>query len=209
MAILALLPIPCSLWKSRFNTRNLISMEGNGRRVNFHWKCLREFVDHQKGPATAWHGTCTEGLTVMWFEPCSTNTLNTADFSVEFVQWIWLTWILFVITRKRSCGRVMFLHLSVSHSVHSEVCVAGGVHGSMPGRDMHGRGGMHCRGGTHGRGCVWWVEGCVHGTGCAWGLVCRRDSHWSGWYASYWNASSFLTLQWFLNWRTLGDIICD
>ena len=53
----------------------------------------------------------------------------------------------------------MFSHLSVSHSVHSGVCVTGGVCGGS----MHG-GGMHacmegvcvCQGGVHGRGCVWW-----------------------------------------------------
>ena len=31
-----------------------------------------------------------------------------------------------ITARKRSCGKVMFLHLSVSHSVHMEACVAKG-----------------------------------------------------------------------------------
>ena len=36
----------------------------------------------------------------------------------------------------------MFLHLSVSHSVHREACVAGGMHGrgACVERGMHGRG---------------------------------------------------------------------
>ena len=39
------------------------------------------------------------------------------------------------------------------------------------------------------------LQGDVHGRGCAWqgGYVCRRDSHCSGWYASYWNTFLFFS----------------
>ena len=50
----------------------------------------------------------------------------------------------------------MFLHLSVSHSVHRGACVAGGVHG----RGQLWRGGV-CDQGV----CVW--PGGMHGWGCA------------------------------------------
>ena len=64
---------------------------------------------------------------------------------------------------KQSCRKVMFLHLSVSHSVH---------------------------GGVHGKG---WQGVCMvggHVAGGAWkGRACRRDGH--GQYASYWNAFLF------------------
>ena len=79
-------------------------------------------------------------------------------------------------------AKVMFLHLSVSHSVHGGggvwqgacmagegVCMAGGVcgGGGMWGGGMCGQGGMHGQGacmagGMHGRGvCV--AEGGMHG----------------------------------------------
>ena len=74
---------------------------------------------------------------------------------------------------QRSCGKVMFLHLSVCHSVHRGrhawgACVVGG----MRDRGVRVTGGMHV-----GKG-----EGVV-------GLHGRRDC--SGWYASYWNAFLF------------------
>ena len=50
-------------------------------------------------------------------------------------------------------------------------CMAGGVQLGVGGMVVHGRGGMHRRG-VHGRG----------------GGPCRRDDHWSGRFASYWNA---------------------
>ena len=93
-------------------------------------------------------------------------------------------------------AKVMFLHLSVSHSVHKGgayvavggmrgqggsmhgrgVWMAGGVHGRgmcMAG-GMYGRGGMHGWGGMHGRGAcvvrghVWWQGGHVWQRGHAW-----------------------------------------
>ena len=66
---------------------------------------------------------------------------------------------------------------------------------------MHGEGGMHGKGGhlwqrgaclvkgdMHGRGYVCGRGMC--GRGCAWqgGHACMRDSYWTGWYTSYWNA---------------------
>ena len=74
---------------------------------------------------------------------------------------------------QRSCGKVMFLHLSVCHSVHRGrhawgSCVVGG----MRGRGVRMAGGMHV-----GKGGV--------------GLHGRRDGHCSRWYASYWNAFLF------------------
>ena len=50
---------------------------------------------------------------------------------------------------------------------------------------MHGRGVMHGR--EHGRGmCGWGV--CMAG----WGVRGRTDGHYSGRYASYWNAFLFV-----------------
>ena len=76
----------------------------------------------------------------------------------------------------------MFLPACVKNSVHSgcawrrghawqgvcmvEVCMAGGC---VWQRGMHGREGVWQR-----------------------GHVCRRDGHWSGWYAFYWNAFLFM-----------------
>ena len=45
--------------------------------------------------------------------------------------------ILSFTARKRSCGKVMFLHLTVSHSVHRAVCM---VEGACVVGGMHGRG---------------------------------------------------------------------
>ena len=84
------------------------------------------------------------------------------------------------------CGRG---HVWQGTCVAGDACVVGGMHGRgacMAGRHawqggMHGRGvcmtGGMCGRGVHARGHVW--QGGVHG---------RRDSHCSGWYASYWNA---------------------
>ena len=74
-------------------------------------------------------------------------------------------------------AKVMFLHLSVSHSVHKGgACVADGGHAWQGG--MHGRGacvvGGACvavGGGMHGRG-VCMVGVCVHG----WGGMCGRGA---------------------------------
>ena len=43
---------------------------------------------------------------------------------------------LFITGRKRSCGKVMFLHLSVSHSVHNGG--RGSLSGDVPDRDPSG-----------------------------------------------------------------------
>ena len=68
-------------------------------------------------------------------------------------------------------------------------CVAGGSGACMAG-DVHGRGharqGACVAGGVHCRGCVWAGECARQG-----GHVCRRNSHWSGRYTSYWNAFLF------------------
>ena len=91
-------------------------------------------------------------------------------------------------------AKVMFLHVSVSHSVHMGMCMAGGG-------DMHG--------GGHALGVCAWLGGmhgwgaCVDG-GHAWPGACvareggaasppppdttRYDRSMSGRYASYWNA---------------------
>ena len=71
----------------------------------------------------------------------------------------------------------MFSHLSVSHSVHGGCAWQGCVHG--------------------GDACMVWGEVCVvgdvHGGDVcmAGGMRGGRDSHCSGWYASYWNAFLF------------------
>ena len=73
-------------------------------------------------------------------------------------------------------------------------------------RNMHGgghawQGGMHGRG-MHGGGHAWQWGMCggggIHGRGHAWQGACmvggvhgRRDGHFSGRYASYWNAFLF------------------
>ena len=103
----------------------------------------------------------------------------------------------------------MFLHLSVSHSVHGGggiygkgVCmVAGGMHGRwvyvagsawqgvMLGRGMYGRADVHGRGhawwgGMCGRGHVW--QGDLQGRGVCGleGMRDWRDGHCRRWYAS-------------------------
>ena len=57
-----------------------------------------------------------------------------------------------ITARKQSCGKVMFLHLSVSHSVHGG-CMAGGGHTWQGG--MHGRGACVAGKGMHGGGGGW------------------------------------------------------
>ena len=72
-----------------------------------------------------------------------------------------------ITVRKRSCGKVTFSHLSVSHSVHSGACMVGGA----------------CLAGGH----MWWGRawqercawpGGMHGSGE--GVRGRRDDHCSG-----------------------------
>ena len=87
-------------------------------------------------------------------------------------------WIVIAV-RKRSCGKVMFSHLSVNHSVHREACLAGGA--------CVAEGGACMAGGMCGRGHVW--QGGVHGGGRD--MHGNRDGHCSGRYASYWNALLF------------------
>ena len=73
-----------------------------------------------------------------------------------------------VTIRKRSCGKVMFLHLSVI---------------------------LFTNGGMRGGGaCMAWWGHALHGGGHAWrggGMCGRRDGHCSGRYALYWNAFLF------------------
>ena len=90
-------------------------------------------------------------------------------------------------------AKVMFLHLSVSHSVHGGCAWAGG---------MHGGGGRHawwgaCMLGVCGRGHVWWGA-CVAGgpgmTGSMWGMVgcmCGGGVHGSGhaWWGHAWQGA--------------------
>ena len=64
-----------------------------------------------------------------------------------------------VTARKRSCGKVMFLCMSVSHAVHrgwEGACVAEGRGHAFWGiRGMHGSGGSHAwQRGMHGGGRV-------------------------------------------------------
>ena len=66
-------------------------------------------------------------------------------------------------------AKVMFLHLSVSHSVHRRACMAGDVHGGV----VHG---AWVVGGMGGRGRAWWgacvvgacMAGAMHGGGHVW-----------------------------------------
>ena len=64
-------------------------------------------------------------------------------------------------TVRSSCGKVMFLHLSVSHSVYRGGCVRGG--------GVHGRRGLCVAGGMHGRGL------------CQEGMLGRGSMCGSGW----------------------------
>ena len=66
----------------------------------------------------------------------------------------------------------MFSQAFVSHSTwQGDVCMGGG--GAMCGRGACMAGGAYV----------------VRGGGmCDRGQACRRDGHWSGWYASYWDA---------------------
>ena len=105
--------------------------------------------------------------------------------------------------RKQSCRKVMFSHLSISHSVHKGacvagvvVCVAGGVHGrgACKEGDMYHRGhawwGACVAGGVWQAGHAW--QGCVCG-GCmyGWGMRGRGDCCWRGRYTSNWNTFLF------------------
>ena len=87
-------------------------------------------------------------------------------------------------------AKVMFLHLSVSHSVHEGgvcgggACVAWGDVGGMcgGGRGCVWQGGMHGRG-VHGRGHAWW--GACVAWGGVWGGMCGRGKGcvWQGGHA--------------------------
>ena len=107
----------------------------------------------------------------------------------------------------------MFLHLSVSHSVHRGwhvwwgVCVAGGGCG----RGTCVAGGHAWQGGMCGRGCEWQggmcgregacMAGGMHGRGCMAGGMrgrggaCVADTtRYGSAYASYWNAFLFIDM---------------
>ena len=85
-----------------------------------------------------------------------------------------------VTVRNSSCGKVMFLHLSVILFTE-RARIAGGT----------------CMAGVCSRGCAWQGRMCGIGGGCgrgaciARGVRGRRDGHCSGRYASYWNAFLF------------------
>ena len=105
-------------------------------------------------------------------------------------------YILYVVftARKRSCGKVMFLHLSVSHSVHRGALHPGGLHprGLLPGfvciqGDLHPEAGSASTGSLHPGGSasrrVWADPPPPIGY--------HRIRSTSGRYASYWNAFLF------------------
>ena len=82
--------------------------------------------------------------------------------------------------RNSSSGKVMFLHLFViffAGVVHGGGMRGGGVCG------MHGKKGGVCGGGHA------WQGACVEGEAYMCG---RRDGHYSGRYAPYWNAFLFI-----------------
>ena len=108
-----------------------------------------------------------------------------SHFHVKF-QYCWIMCICTV--RNSSCGKVMFLHLSVillTGGMHGRgcawqgACMAGGVcfAGGMCIRGMHG-GGYACQGPLCGRGACMaggmYGKGAMHGRGHAWqeGHVC-------------------------------------
>ena len=94
-------------------------------------------------------------------------------------------------------AKVMFLHLSVSHSVHRGVCVVAGGHAWLQGgafmvaRGMHGCQGACMVGGAWLGG----MHGCREGEQVSlWGGTCMGyDEIWSMSrpYASYWNIFLF------------------
>ena len=106
------------------------------------------------------------------------------------------------IVHKQSGGKIMFSHLSVSHSVQRRghvwqgACVAGG----MSGEGMHGRGGVHggghawwgtCRVGGYAWGHVWWgvcmAEGLCMAGACMVGVCMAGRMHGGGhvWQGAY------------------------
>ena len=119
--------------------------------------------------------------------------------------------------RKQSCGKVMFLHLSVSHSVQrgglfQHTTSRGCVSQHAMGRGMYThRQTLHCPGQTSPRQTCPWADTSPGQTpphrhpraNTPWADTLPRqtplgrhpprqtplrDSHWSGRYASYWNA---------------------
>ena len=111
----------------------------------------------------------------------TTSLVEVTPVNVLLKVWSVNERFILVTVRKRSFGKVMFSHLSVSHSVHGGgACVAGGK--------AVWQGAFMAEGGMRGRGaCVAGV--CVWQGVCVVGGVCGgRDSHCSGRYASYWNA---------------------
>ena len=137
---------------------------------------------------------------------------NTEFYLAKNLHWWVILYILAYYRPQRSCGKVMFLHLSVI--LFTGGVGVGGMHGRghASRRDIHGRGhawwgGMCGRGvcmtsghawsgGMHGReacmvgACVARRSGvCMARGPCMAGGVCgRRDGHCSGWCTSYWNA---------------------
>ena len=97
----------------------------------------------------------------------------------------------------RSCGKVMFLHLCVSHSVHRGVCVSQHALGQTPpGQTLLGRQppsdtplGRHPPTPTVYPSMYWGDTPCV--SQHALGQTAPFDNHCSGRYASSWNAFLF------------------
>ena len=79
--------------------------------------------------------------------------------------------------RKRSYGKLMFSHLSVSYSVHrgGHMCGRGGH--AWQGA-VHGRGVMHCGAGVHGWGACMAGGVCGGGGACMAGGLCGRGHAW-------------------------------
>ena len=81
-----------------------------------------------------------------------------------------------ITTVRNCCGKVMFLHLSISHSVHAwqgGAYMGGGMHGRGQGWGVCGRG--VCMAGGHvWRGCTW-QGACMAGGVCGRGACMARE----------------------------------
>ena len=85
-----------------------------------------------------------------------------------------------------SSGKVMFLHLSVSHSVHRGVCLSQhALRQTTPWADIS----QHALGQTS--------PGQTYNSMYS-GRSPLPDGHYSGWYASYWNAFLLKIKAWIL-----------
>ena len=120
------------------------------------------------------------------------SLFNNCQDADSFHLCTWTTLLPNFYRPKTKFAKVMFLHVSVSHSVHRGACmVVGGMHGCWGGmRGCGGHawllGGGLVAGGVH--GCV-----VVGGMGGCRGVCVGYDEiqSMSRWYASYWNAFLF------------------